>query len=260
MLKKIPVWATALAAIAGTSAFADRITVDGRTYEDVLVLETSSFYYVQIPDEGRTLSVPRDAVDEGSVVINDDPYYRDERKAKYDETKAARESGEAMVDDPAFHVQGQTTPNIDTDALLGRGGGGGGGGGGAGLGATRNDVETLLTGFGIAFQDGPGSDGLPTRVAKMPDGTAIELLGPANTLQGIRVKGRGTPQQYSMMLNQTRMMLAQLAPQAVGGLDGLINEAERNGRASATLNGVNVTLTREEAGEMLDFQLAVMAE
>lgn len=51
-------------------AWADEITVDGQTYTDVLVRESQSRYYVQLPDQGRVVSFPKVSVPEADVVFS----------------------------------------------------------------------------------------------------------------------------------------------------------------------------------------------
>lgn len=61
------------AALLGMASFADSITVDGTEYTDVLVTESPSLYYVQIPAEGRVMTVAKSKVDPASVVMSDEP-------------------------------------------------------------------------------------------------------------------------------------------------------------------------------------------
>lgn len=49
------------------SAQGDTIVLDGEVYEDVLVRESSSMYYVQFPEDGTVRSVLRTKVDAGDV-------------------------------------------------------------------------------------------------------------------------------------------------------------------------------------------------
>lgn len=226
-------------------AAADTITVNGKRYDDVLVLKTSAFYYIQLPDEGRTLSVPAEDVDPAKVSINDDPFYRDKLKIEYDRNREAREANEnVQVTDPAFQADTSSGPSqAQLDALRG------GGGGGAGASIPRTQFEQMLSNFGVQFQDGPQRNGQPSRVARMPDGTTIELVGPPNRLMGLTVKGQGTPQQYAMFQNQIKMTAGQMAPSAAGQLDSLFAEAKEKGRATLTMpNGQIRVMHTENAG------------
>lgn len=67
-------------------ALADTITVDDTTYENVLVMSSESSYYILLPDEGKTLSVRKNTVDEAQVFVSEDEALRDELKRRYDDS------------------------------------------------------------------------------------------------------------------------------------------------------------------------------
>jgi hypothetical protein len=61
-----------LVLFAATWVKADSIVIDGDMYDDVVVREGPSQYYVQIPGDGRTISAPKaDVKPEDVVVIKD---------------------------------------------------------------------------------------------------------------------------------------------------------------------------------------------
>lgn len=70
-----------LVVIAGAAA--DSISVGETTYEDVLVVSGDLSYYVLLPDEGRTLSIPRQEVDESQVIISEDENHRATLRRRY---------------------------------------------------------------------------------------------------------------------------------------------------------------------------------
>jgi len=66
----------ALALCVAGVGFADSITIDGVAYEDVYVRESASSYYVQIPSDGRAITVAKDKVDPEDVSISGDAEHR----------------------------------------------------------------------------------------------------------------------------------------------------------------------------------------
>lgn len=59
------------------ASWADTITVDGVRYENVIVRESGTRYYIQLPQEGRAFSVSKDKVAVRDIVLSDDPSARD---------------------------------------------------------------------------------------------------------------------------------------------------------------------------------------
>lgn len=239
---------------AAASVWADAITIDGQRYDDVLITRSSVFYYVQIPDEGRTINIPVDQVNPNSVTISDDPYYRDELKAEYERNRAMKDTGKPVIQNPSFQVEDSGPSQADVDALLRGGGGGGNAGGAGGAGISRNQFEQMLSNFGAQFRDGPQRNGQPSRVARMPDGTTLTLVGPPNRLTGLNVKGQGTPQQYAMFTNQMKMTVARLSPGAVAQVDSFVADAEKDGRATLNLPNGQARLTYSENGGTVKFE------
>ena len=87
---------TASICLALNTATADTITVDGTTYEDVLVLTSDTSYYIYLPDEGKSLTVLKENVDESQVSISEDEALRQEYLERYD---ASAQRLEAVVAD-----------------------------------------------------------------------------------------------------------------------------------------------------------------
>lgn len=192
----------------------DSITANGVVYEEVLVYEGSSSFYVKIPAEGRTISVPVGEVDRSTVVINDDPYYRDELKDRYEDAKlkgdrSRRGSGPTAPSDPAFQI-------TDADRKFGSGarsGSDGGGGGGKGLGYSRAEIQGLIAQQGYTFK-GSG-DVVTGRSPDTPQGSStIQLGGPANNLTSIIITFTGTQQLISMGIQGSVVMAMRSAPWA----------------------------------------------
>ena len=188
------------AVLLAGAAGADEITVSGNPYKNVLISKTESCYYVQLPEEGRTLSLPIAQVDASTVKINSDPFYRDPLKEKYTANKARRAAGEIKDVDPAFRAAAVSGGGsaMKLDDL--RGGGGGAGGVAGGFGVPRTAIETTLTKFGFEFQPGPGNT---SAVAKRPGGS-LELLGPPESLTGIVAKASGPAQAVDGSAQQDR--------------------------------------------------------
>lgn len=102
-----------LAAVALTCTYAapgvaDRITVDGTTYENVVVREGASLYYVLLPEEGRTFSVSKDKAGPDAVSISAD---RAERRRLEDNWAANRSNNQ--LSDPARRKALASTLPVD---------------------------------------------------------------------------------------------------------------------------------------------------
>jgi hypothetical protein len=100
------------------TAFADQITVEGKTYQNVLIFKSSSRYYIRLPKEGRVISVPTTKVDESTVTIVDDPYYRDELMGLFDEALAqteaeAKRKAAIPTDASAFGLTSRNPGGVD---------------------------------------------------------------------------------------------------------------------------------------------------
>jgi hypothetical protein len=82
-----------LAVLAG----ADSITIGDQAYENVIIREGRSLYYVQLPEEGRTISVSKNRVAADQVVFGGDD---EARAALHDAWRANNETlrGVAIVD------------------------------------------------------------------------------------------------------------------------------------------------------------------
>jgi hypothetical protein len=244
-------------ALSGLAA-ADSITVNGQRIDNVLVTKTSSFYYVQIPGEGRTLNFPVESVDAGAVKINDDAFYRDKLKEEYKKNKELRDAGQEIEVDPAFRAgPGDTVSGSGSAAATAPAQGGGAAAGG--LGVPRTQVESVLAGFGLAFQPGSGRGGQPSVVAQMPDGSRVELVGPPEQLTGIVASGTGAPAQINMMMSQLQMLVTQLQPAAAGEMQGLLQESKESGSARRSVGGVTLSLTQSQQGENATVEFQMLA-
>lgn len=242
------------------SAVADEIVIGGARYRDVLVLKTTSNYYVQIPWEGRTISVRVEEVDESTVSINKDPFYRDELKDEYLEAKALRDAGKLSpaAIDPMFRVQAQS-PSAGSRPYEDGGSAGGRGTTGAGLGVPRTQLESMMAGMGVQFQQGPGRNGMPSVVAQMPTGGRIELIGPPNRLMGIEVSVTASAAQVTAAASQMQMFIMRSAPAIASEFQAMLQEAQQSGQSQRTIDGVSTTISMKESGEMVEFQMSVMA-
>lgn len=240
---------------------ADEIIIEGARYRDVLVLKSTSNYYIQIPWEGRTISVRAERVDESTVSINEDPYYRDELKKEYREAKELRDAGmlSKPADDSIFRVQAQSpSANFGLYEVGGRAGGGGTTR--AGLGVPRTQVESMMAGMGMQFQKGPGRGGIPSVVAQMPTGGRMELIGPPNLLQGIELSVSVPAAQATVAASQRmQMIVMQSAPAAASELQAMFQEAQQSGQSQRTIDGSSIKISIRETGQMVEFRITVMA-
>ena len=59
------------------TASADSIKFDGKTYDNVIIRSGNAMYYIQIPLDGKTISVPKKKVNPADVYINPDEKFRE---------------------------------------------------------------------------------------------------------------------------------------------------------------------------------------
>ena len=97
------------------TAVADSITIDGVTHEDVYIREGAARYFVQIPADGRVISVGKDEVNPGDVSISADAARRDELLKEWRRANAERH-GETVPSDSA-RLQ-DVTESVRTDARI----------------------------------------------------------------------------------------------------------------------------------------------
>jgi len=220
--------------ISGNSS-GDSITVDGKTFTDVLIYKSPSKYYVKIPKTGKTMNVPLDSVSEDDVSINDDPYYRDKLKAMYQLRKLGKPSNKEV--DPAFKVVGGAPQesNVDAGSLFG----GGGGGGGKGLGVSQAEVKQLLGAMQLSFS---GSGNSVT--GKSSDGSvSVSINGAADNVSRIAGTLSGDPaamQSKGMAMGQ---VLGRIAPWSGPWLMQNLAKLQQTGKIEKTQNGVKVSIT-----------------
>ncbi len=87
--------------LAAVCATADTITVKGKTYEDVLVNEGTSMYYVRLPKTGEVLNVPKDDVDREAIVINHGRRYRADLRKEFAKNRTRQAAPESVPVKPA---------------------------------------------------------------------------------------------------------------------------------------------------------------
>ncbi len=246
------IWTAAGIAMAGViTAQADEISIAGYEYKNVLITQTSSFYYVQLPEEGRTLSIPVGEVQASAVKINKDPFYRTPLKAKYEENRQRRAAGEIKDVDPAFKApagaQGGGSP-AEMQA------GGGGGAAGGGLGVPRSQVEGALSGFGFQVEATPTQ-----ATAKNPAGITIQLMGPPESLNSMIVNASGPAAMVDQGAQQMQMFIMTLNPQAAPAYTKALTDAKANGSGSASAGGLNINIKRQTNGDNVDAEIRVSA-
>lgn len=245
------------AALAAVMAGADSITVDGTAYTDVLVYRSSGSYYVKLPTEGRVLHLPQAKIDASTVLINDDPYYRDGLQAKFVENKAKLDAGEPVekTTDSKFlaaAAESASAPaggDVDITALLG---GGGGGGGGGAMAAQAGALAKQLQNFGFKVEQSGGGFR-----ATAPDGQSTISMQPAGG--GVQFSVSATPQtapQLMMGMNQGMMqMLPQGQKQWLQSQMSALNGP--NASIQNTADGVNLRINKSTSAQKVDLTVNI---
>ena len=259
--------AIACALLTGLS-YADKITVDGVRYKDVIVIESPTSYYTQLPKEGRILLAPKAKVDASTVEINRDPFYRDELKAQFDKAKASGSTEKQPTEKPTFKID--TSARIDTGGGAGSISGGAGGGGGAGpssgaagLGSSRSQLQSMLQGMmqqqgGGQFQDGPVKNGFPTVILRTPEGF-VELIGPPDKLMGITMRATGPAAAMAQQIPQMGMLLTMAAPGAAAQLRPALGQLASSGAVDTTAGGARLKATITTNGDQQTLDLSLMS-
>ncbi|MBI2433773.1 MAG: STN domain-containing protein [Candidatus Hydrogenedentes bacterium] len=83
---------------------ADSITVDGETYENVLVRETGALYYIQNPVDGKVVVARKSQVPAASLVLTSDPAQREALKQQWNEKYLERNPQFRAVEAPQLDV------------------------------------------------------------------------------------------------------------------------------------------------------------
>lgn len=111
------IWVVAIGwLLFGTGAVtADSITVGENSYVDVLVMDGASAYYILLPNEGKTIRVPRAKVNESEVIISEDQELRYQLRQRYDTAAEAA----AAAKGPALDERAEAIRKPGRDPALG---------------------------------------------------------------------------------------------------------------------------------------------
>ncbi|MEX2015747.1 MAG: hypothetical protein WD873_03850 [Candidatus Hydrogenedentales bacterium] len=238
------------AIVAGSAAAsADSIAIDGRVYENVLVYEGNSAYYVKIPDEGRVISAPKGEVSAASVSINDDPYYRDRLKTRFDQVRSGDQAAQLATpsapSDPAFQAP-------DTIAVPSGGNEAGGvavGGGGSPLGVTRQAVESMLQSGGWQNQSGAW---------KSANGSVqVQILGPDDNVTSVVASMSGPMGQIMQGMGQVNQLVSKMAPWAPAWVQQASPQLMQTGFIENAQNGVYVSIAAQQQGPAITLTATV---
>jgi ABC-type transport system substrate-binding protein len=248
---------TIVAALAAFTARGDSITVKGTAHTDVLVYKGSGSYYVKLPAEGRVVHVPQSEIDASTVVINDDPYYRDELQTKFDATKAKVDAGEpvAKTTDSKFLAAAAETASapaggdVDITALLG-----GGGGGGGAMAAQAGALAKQLQQFGFKVEQSSGGFR-----ATAPDGQSTISMQAAGA--GVQFSVSALPQTApQLMMGMNQGMMQMLPPgqkkwlqSQAGALSGPTANIQN------TADGVSLKINKTTSAQKVDLTVTMSA-
>ena len=229
------------ATLATGAATADTIAIDGRVYENVLVYEGNSAYYVKIPDEGRVISAPKSDVSSSSISINNDPYYRDQLKARFDRVRSGGQDAALATpsapSDPAFQapdtiaVAGAESEGVTVSA------------GGGPMGISRQDVESILQGSGFQNQGG---------MWKSADGKVqVEIKGPDDNVNSVVASVTAPEAQIQQAFFQLGRVFASLAPWAPQWVLQNLEQLATTGAIQTAQDGRAVAVQMQPQGQNL---------
>ncbi len=103
--------------IASCSALADSITVEGRTYENVVVRESATRYLVEIPADGTVMSVTKDDVRSDAVVIQHGEA-RDALHEQWEANSPFVQKEDAVAPESSTRAEDATTPGDEKPILI----------------------------------------------------------------------------------------------------------------------------------------------
>lgn len=236
------------ASMAAGAATADSIAIDGRVYEDVLVYEGNSVYYVKIPDQGRVISAPKSDVSAASISINDDPYYRDQLKTRFDRVQSGEQEAALATpstpSDPAF--QAPDTIKVagaeDEGVSIGAGGGGP-------LNVSRQDVESMLQSSGFQNQGGTWKSGNGM--------VTVQIAGPDDNITSVVASMSGQMAQVLQGMGQVNGLISKLAPWAPAWVQQSQAQLMTQGFIENAHNGVYVSIGGQQEGPKLSVTATV---
>lgn len=262
-MKKFSCIVLCLSAVAS----ADSITIDGRTYDDVLVYETSRSYYVCLPEEGRALRASQDEVDPSTVTIISDAMYRTKLQTKYQQTISGGASGDAnrsrtaaarpgsatVIEGSANNARprtqqsaatsGSSAPQPSATAT-------------GGLGISLAQLQGGVQGAGMQF----GESGSGQWVASAPQGNfTVNAAGAEDNLSSINVSASGSIAELQGLIQGMDQSLSTAVP----WISEWIPEATQalmNGQpAVAERDGVRVQLSARQIDAGFQINAAVTA-
>lgn len=140
-----------LLAAAGT-LWADELAVSGTHYRDVYIREGVNRYYVQIPETGNVVSVAKEEVVPGSLVISQDSGYRASLLQRW---RAKSGQPPAVAIEKSSGVAGETGLKTSPDSAV--------------------PVPRVLRAQGTASQDKASADALGARSAEGGTHTGVHL-------------------------------------------------------------------------------------
>lgn len=252
---------------AAATAHADSITVDGKTYEDVLVYPSPTHYYVKLPAEGEVFSVAKTEVDQSSVVIVNDFSYRLRMRNYYDAVvNGDEEAQQRLIEQQQQRDTSNQQARLKELAAQARSAAGsaeGGGeisvtdeappGGGArsrgpGLGVTREQLVSTLEGLGFQITQEGEQGGNPVTVAES-NITTIKMYGPDNGLTRIETTISGPMQAIFAEAQKMGQMNTTVSPQAAQVVNSQQAKLMTGQAIDETVNGVHVRVQANQQGE-----------
>lgn len=228
------------------AANADQIRIGNQLYENVLVDKGATTYYVRIPNEGTIIIVPEREVDASTIKRNEDPFYREDLRERYEQVRA--DSGAENVGGRVFSggLADAGGGDVDINSLLG----GGGGGGNLQLGGplplmAPQQLVAMTANFGINFQSAGSVSGQPAQRASLPGGAGtITIVGPDDQLLGLVIEAQGPEQALPGGLQQLGPLLGPLGQPVQQALA----EAQQSGSSSKTASNAKINVTWQASG------------
>lgn len=224
---------------------ADSITLEGQQFTDVLVYESADYYYVKLPQQGKSLSVRKSEVPADTVTVNNDGLYRDELRAMYNEVKSGARAAVERPVDSAFTDVRAGRQEVDTSALFATGGSG------KPLALSIDEAKAAMAGAGITLSDGPGGlqgqsgDGIMSVKLSTKGSELTAISGSINSTDPTEVQGKAMA---------VIMLASKVAPWAGGWVMSSQADLMSTGSIQKSQDGVSISLSAAPTG--LNFNIS----
>ena len=257
---------TGLMLATACAGWCDSITVNGQTYNDVLIHTSSNFYYITLPDEGRVMTVALADVDPSTVAINNEAAYRSALKATYETNrKNPKERSYTSLDEAQVVADAQAAVSAANDSQFDANlpaespDGAPAAGGGGGLGVSAAQLQAAVQSAGVTMAQQGMQAGHPKFFGQAASGQLqIDAFGPEENLLHIAivVTAADLGQLQSSIMSLVPV-LQQAAPWAPEWFSSNQAALMAGGPIDATQDNVHVSIVAGQSGANMSLTITM---